>query len=1088
MQPPSAAMPWNRVTTWCLSAVAGLGILLSANSSAQAQRSALDSGIPTQTYHAAFRLFYDGEYEDALDIYQQELRSAMRVGTNRWVDSICYYTMIGECYYHMGKLDAAMEAYTAAVQLILAYPQWMNRIQFPAQPRPMSLASLNRTVPWVTRTRQTTFGQFPTRVGVMVGYVEQEGILEHGGVVQRAHQIPVEVTEIFRCKTLAIRRRTELLGPLAQFDGTTRELVAYLSRRPGPPNHWSQSWVDVQLGLALLAAGKHSEAISTLTRSTTAMGRFEHPLSAVALLELGKLALERGDYQAAQKFLEEASVDAVVYSDPGIIEESLRNAALAYMLNNNERVYPVLAPAMTWARIKRLTHLQASLVLAAAENGLHVGSTGQASRWLNDAQNLLARRTMSGGRLGAKWQYLTAVVAYRSGRFSEGESALGAALGYMQEGGVWLYHIRRMRAAFSGGRITVRGPITPRTAVDLYEYLLRDPTGGDWARQPLESLSVVTSSQHAAFEQWFRVTMERRDTEKAIEVADRTRQHRFLMSLPLGGRLAALRGILETPEGQLPPRARLQRQDLLTKYPQYRQLAQQATEIRRELADMAPVPGDDQQRQQLERALESLTSSAAQQEAILRQMSLERNAAMNLFPPVVPTEEIQERLPEGHAVLSFFAAGSDLYGFLLNRNRYAAWRVPTSAVLGREIGSYLQALGLTDGNREFSSGELTDAQWKTAGKKLAEVLLASSPVDLAADFPELVIVPDGLTWYVPFEALTVGEGDEMAPLIARHRVRYAPTTSLAVTYGPGVKPRGYTGVILGRLYPRDDPAVARAAFEKLAEVVPQSVALEQTAFRVPGPVYATLFSQMIVLDDLQNGERGPLDWVPVPIDRNRSGNSLADWLKLPWKKPQVMILPGFHTPAEGALRRGISDPPGSEMFLSVCGLMAGGTRTVVLSRWRTGGEVVVGQVREFGQELPHAPAADAMQRAILLAAESVVNPDSEPRVKSRANAGEVKAEHPFFWADLMLFDSGVPVSGMEDEPLPAPEAPVQPAEAEGHEAAGEDEEALPVEAPAEPPAEGVPNEPLEREEPPERDRPAPLDDLPNLDNPLVPMD
>ena len=49
------------------------------------------------------------------------------------------------------------------------------------------------------------------------------------------------------------------------------------------------------------------------------------------------------------------------------------------------------------------------------------------------------------------------------------------------------------------------------------------------------------------------------------------------------------------------------------------------------------------------------------------------------------------------------------------------------------------------------------------------------------------------------------------------------------------------------------------------------------------------------------------------------------------------MLPGFHTAAEDALKRMNRVLPGNDMFLAVCGLMANGSRTLLLSRWRTGG-------------------------------------------------------------------------------------------------------------------------------------------------------
>ena len=107
----------------------------------------------------------------------------------------------------------------------------------------------------------------------------------------------------------------------------------------------------------------------------------------------------------------------------------------------------------------------------------------------------------------------------------------------------------------------------------------------------------------------------------------------------------------------------------------------------------------------------------------------------------------------------------------------------------------------------------------------------------------------------------------------------------------------------------------------------------------------------------------------LAIGPRKARHSLNDWISLPWGGPDQIILPGYHTVAEDALKRMNRLAPGNEVFLSVCGLMASGARTVLLSRWRSGGQSSYDLVREFAQELPHTSPADAWQRAVLLAAD-----------------------------------------------------------------------------------------------------------------------
>ena len=100
--------------------------------------------------------------------------------------------------------------------------------------------------------------------------------------------------------------------------------------------------------------------------------------------------------------------------------------------------------------------------------------------------------------------------------------------------------------------------------------------------------------------------------------------------------------------------------------------------------------------------------------------------------------------------------------------------------------------------------------------------------------------------------------------------------------------------------------------------------------------------------------------------------------------------------------------------------MANGSRTLLLSRWRTGGQSSFDLVREFVQELPHTSPSEAWQRAVLLAMDSRLNFDAEPRVKHTAAEEAPKASHPFFWAGYMLVDSGT----MPEKVEPPPGGPV----------------------------------------------------------------
>jgi len=99
--------------------------------------------------------------------------------------------------------------------------------------------------------------------------------------------------------------------------------------------------------------------------------------------------------------------------------------------------------------------------------------------------------------------------------------------------------------------------------------------------------------------------------------------------------------------------------------------------------------------------------------------------------------------------------------------------------------------------------------------------------------------------------------------------------------------------------------------------------------------------------------------------------------------------------------------------------MSSGARTILISRWRTGGQSSIELVSEFAQELSHTSPAEAWQRSVQVAADTPIEPDQEPRVKKNSVGETPKAGHPFFWAGYMLVDSGQ-VSKDQDGALAIP--------------------------------------------------------------------
>jgi tetratricopeptide (TPR) repeat protein len=957
--------------------------------------------VPSQIYFNAMPAYHNGQYRDTLALFVAESRGGIRNASSQWIDAIAYFTMAGEGYYQLGQNKLALDQYDSALKLYVAYSDWMMRIQFP--PSVATAMNAVRATPWGQSKRGASVGVFPDTYLMGQGQLDQTAVIQRGGVIQSPISFPVHVTELVRCTTLAIRRRRELMGPVCKTDPLTQNLVDVLSRRPGPPNHWSEAWINVQLGCAQSAAGSLPQAKATLEQAILVGGQFDHPLTSTALLELGRISLETGDYPAAARYCEEATYACANFLNTntsfwnsGVLEEAFRLGFQAHLLLNQKGPYPPLMPALNWAKSNGSRHLQASLCLLIAENLAVAGEPSQANGMLNNARMAMSRTDLPASRQGAQFNYLTALVSYMTGNVSSGDQTLELALKFQRGASLWNFQIGLTDARFSDGGVS------DRIALDLFSTVLRDPAAADWNNSPLEALAMLSTPHELPLEHWFELSLKNeKDREVAVEIADRARRHRFFSTLPMGGRLLALRWILEGPTELLGDEGELQRQNLLAHFPNYAKLAQEAAAIRTKLAAKPVVDDTPQARREQADLLNSLARVSNAQEVLLREMAVRREPADMVFPPMRSMRDVQSSLVDGQVVLAFFKTTRNLHAFLFSHDKFAIWQVRAPLNVQKQATTLLRDLGNMDANHEVHAADLAKDTWRAASIKTMSLLLERSNVDLTGNFQEIVIVPDGFLWYVPFEALTIGPPDKQRLLISQAKVRYAPTVGLAVPYRGAPKPRPNIGVALGRLYPQDDATVASEAFEKIGPAIAGSVALPRL-LTAPSNMYRVLLDGLIVLDDVDTSS-GPYSWSPLKGEKGKGGEPLGSWLSLPWGGPEQLILPGYHTSAETGLRKGQTS--GEEVFLSVCGLMATGARTVLISRWRTAGQTSFDLVREFAQELPNLPAAEAWQRSVEVASDAPLEADREPRVKEEGG-GATKADHPFFWAGYLLVDSG----------------------------------------------------------------------------------
>ena len=92
-------------------------------------------------------------------------------------------------------------------------------------------------------------------------------------------------------------------------------------------------------------------------------------------------------------------------------------------------------------------------------------------------------------------------------------------------------------------------------------------------------------------------------------------------------------------------------------------------------------------------------------------------------------------------MLAFFAARKDLYGFMLNKENYANWKVGATSMppeLGRKLEDMLRGMGNRNLNGVVSLKSLADAEWRKPAKDVMDLLFKNSTAKIPPETTELI--------------------------------------------------------------------------------------------------------------------------------------------------------------------------------------------------------------------------------------------------------------------------------------------------------------------------------------------------------------
>jgi len=172
---------------------------------------------------------------------------------------------------------------------------------------------------------------------------------------------------------------------------------------------------------------------------------------------------------------------------------------------------------------------------------------------------------------------------------------------------------------------------------------------------------------------------------------------------------------------------------------------------------------------------------------LISEMKMERPELANLASPeTCSLRRLKEEfLDDRTGLAEYFLGESKSFLFFITKKGSELFELPSREVLEKSLKGYLKALVTPD--RKGFSGSL-------ASERIAGELLFPLHLPMAAGIDRLIIIPDGVLYYLPFETLSIPRDGRRRSgyLIEDYEVSYAPSSSSLIllsgkTTGPRTK-------------------------------------------------------------------------------------------------------------------------------------------------------------------------------------------------------------------------------------------------------------------------------------------------------------
>ncbi|MEO1524981.1 MAG: CHAT domain-containing protein [Planctomycetota bacterium] len=937
------------------------------------------SGYPSREYYLALEVYRTGELDVAIDAFELALSRTRRDVNGRWIDAIPVLAMLGESQYQMGDLEGAMQSFDMALSIASRFRGWLRRPVWNELLPTDNIAVSPKQFLW---PEANAVRRLPLSRSIKFYSGEQvtEQRLAQGGVIESLNIKSVDVVEVMRGLAIASYRRRIILGPLAEGDPLATQLLDATKYPAEITLPIARNLMEAMRSAERFGATNDDKAISDGTRSMV-FNNSAHPISPITgLCAASAMAGKENASQVVPRCLVIANQAARLGQYEWIGEAMQLGAGCA-----DEGQAAVIQKASTVAatsliRESRLASLHC--LLAAADAAITAGDLNTAANHLNDARSLSSRRDVAQPRMEAYGAYIAARLAARQPTAANGDvtpwnEPLTQMLGFVSNNRnrrrplismPRLYQLQRVRLA-------VGRDVGGQSADVLLARYADDPAQDVWRRDPVDAIAGHLADRDTLRVARLRTAVARESANDIIARVDDVQLGRLRQTLPIGGRVLAVRGISRLDDALLDGKAVAWRN--------------KAPKPIRDLraAVNAGLPDD----------METALPTIANLEKKAWAAALDRYVLPNVVPKPLETKLPMAVLPPNVALLTFFEDANTMYVTLATNKKSMFWPIRGPKRMQADIGKLMRAVGATPTRGPRLP---TDDGWRKLAVGLRDRLIPSETGTLL-DGPlngveQLVVIPDKLLWYVPFELFPV-EGEDSELLGESIKISYAATPSLALspTALPSTSP--IIGLTAGMFFAPREAETNASMVQSIVDSVDAEALVRLPVDYPASTAQCGAKCGHLIVGEPTNPNPKFLETRLAAHDASAPLGNLGHWLGYRAKKPSTVLLAGFRSNLDTTL-----PVSGNEIFQTIATLQLAGVRDVVISRWALGGESTATLIREYVQELPFVGAQGALDRAKSVLQRTELSPLAEPTLANGDQDREtLTGAEPFFWSSYL---------------------------------------------------------------------------------------